>query len=343
MEVDISKKVNYILKYSLPGLVLLALLCAAGIWFYQQQNNVLTIHDAQITGNLVSTKVKAAGTIEEISVEDGAYVEAGQVIARLQVNVTEEQLKQLQQTVDLAQKNLNTIKAGTTITQPIVSGGGDSSAAQAELARASTNMERMDQLYSLGAISAAKRDAAAADYAAAQAAVHAASQSSVSYQSTLQPSSPEVIRNAELQVKQAKAALEAAKQDSTATEIQAPVAGTIYYTDVTVGTKVKAGQTILNIGDASNIWLEAYIRPEQKTKIRLGQFTSYVVDNHKLQGTVFDIKDPADSEAASNKNTEGAAPEQTDSDKVTLKISLPTNLDFELKPGMKADVQFSIK
>ena len=341
MEVDISKKVNNVLKFWLPVLVLVAMICAGGIWFLLQRNDVLTIHDAQISCTMVNAKTKAAGTIDEILVEEGDHVEAGDVIARVKVDITEDQIHQLEQTVELAQKNLTTIKAGTTVTTPVVNGGGGGgAAAQAELERASSNLERMNRLYEMGAVSAVRRDAAASEYAAAQAAVNAGSASSVNYQSVVQPSSPEAIKNAELQVKQAQAALDAAKQDAGATVITAPVAGTVFYTDVQAGTKVKAGQTVINIGDSGNLWLEAHIKPEQKTKVSLGQFASYTIETRKLQGTVFDIKDPADNQDASDANTEGTADEDS---RITIKVSLPSNTGLTLKPGTKAVLQLTVK
>ena len=387
MEVDITKKVNYMVKYGLAGLLVLALLCAGGVWFYQHHHAYLTIYDAKVTSTMVSTKARADGTVEELLVEDGAHVEAGDVIAHIKVNITDEQLQQLQQTVDLAKQNLEQLKAGTMVSQPaaapapVVSAPADNSAARAEASRARARLNRMNQLFEMGAISAVKRDEAEADYNAAEAAASAApavsvpSTSAASFHTSVQPTSPEVLKQAELQVKQAEAALETAKQDAQATDIVAPVAGTVYYTDAVAGSDVKAGQTIVNIGDAGNIWLEASVTRNQKNKARLGQFVSYTIDGHNLQGTILDIIDPQDAPqpepadsaaddqqtdasaaqsdngnkdgspdvtaAVKQKNTEGTQP-VLDPDKITIKISLPTSTDFTLRPGMKAMVKLSI-
>ena len=387
MEVDITKKVNYIVKYGLAGLLVLALLCAGGVWFYQHHHAYLTVYDAKVTSTMVSTKARADGTVEELLVEDGAHVEAGDVIAHIKVNITDDQLQQLQQTVDLAKQNLEQLKAGSTVSQPsaapapVVRVPTDNSAARAEAAQARARLNRMNQLFEMGAISAVKRDQAEADYNAAEAAASSApsvtvqSTPSASYHTSIQPTSPEVLKQAELQVKQAEAALETAKQDAQATDIVAPVAGTVYYTDTAVGSDVKAGQTIVNIGDAGNIWLEASVTRSQKDKARLGQFVSYVIDGHNLQGTILDIIDPQDAPqteaavpaaddqqtddsavqgsngnhadnsdtgtAGKQKSTEGTQP-ATDPNKITIKISLPTTTDFTLRPGMKAVVKLSI-
>ena len=342
MEVDISRKVNYFVKYGLVGLIAVALLCSAGIWYFQRQNNHMKLYDAQVTSTMVGARTKANGTIAEMDVEDGERVEAGAVLARIAVSVTEEQIQQLEQNLELARRNLAEVQKGQTVTTPVVSGNsGSNAAAQVELARAQSRMQRMNELYDMGAVSAVKRDEAAAEYAAAQAAASAASVPSVTYQTTVQPSSPEVIRSAEIQVRQAEAALEAAKKDSQATEILAPVAGTVYCTDLKEGSEVKAGQTIMNIGDAGNIWLEVRVTPQQKEKIRLGQFVTYDIEGHALQGTVLEIEDDAEAAEESQESTEGSAPMANDG-KSTVKISLPAEVPLDIKPGMKTVVQVAV-
>ncbi|MBQ1335540.1 MAG: efflux RND transporter periplasmic adaptor subunit [Selenomonadaceae bacterium] len=346
MEVDISKKVTYFVKFGLVGLIALALLCSAGVWFYQHRNTHMKVYDAQVTSTMVGVKTKANGKIAEIKVEDGDHVEAGTVLARIEVSVTEEQIQQLQQNLELAQRNLAEIQKGQTITVPmpsVESVGSSNAAAQVELERAASRLQRMNELFEMGAISAVKRDEAAAEYAAAQAAAAAVPSAppSVSYQTMVQPSSPEVIKNAEIQVRQAEAALENAKKDSQATEIVAPVAGTVYLAELAENNEVTAGQTIMNIGDAGNIWVEARVTPEQKSKIRLGQFAEYTIEGRKFQGTVQEIETDDDENAEGMANTEGRAPTEDDG-KFFVKISLPTEAALELKPGMKTVVEFAV-
>jgi len=344
LEVDISKKVTYFVKFGLVGLIALALLCSVGVWFYQHRNTHMKVYDAQVTSTMVGVKTKANGRIAEIKVEDGDHVEAGTVLARIEVSVTEEQIQQLQQNLELAQRNLTEIQKGQTITVPVPSAGVGSSniEAQAELERAASRMQRMNELFEMGAVSAVKRDEAAAEYAAAQAAAASApSIPSVSYQTMVQPSNPEVIKNAEIQVRQAEAALENAKKDSQATEIVAPVAGTVYLADLAENSEVTAGQTIMNIGDAGNIWVEARVTPEQKGRIRLGQFAEYSIEGRKFQGTVQEIETDDDENAEGMANTEGSAPTEDDG-KSFVKISLPTEAALELKPGVKTVVEFAV-
>lgn len=404
LEVDITKKVQYLMKYGLPGLIIIAVLCAGGIYYYQHQHKYFNVYDAQVASSLVASKARTNGTITELVVADGEHVEAGDVIAHIESSITDDQIQQLEQNVALSQRNLDEIKKGQTVTvavpsaapAPAASSSGGSSAS---VASAAACMQRMNELFEMGAISAVQRDQAAADYQAAKAAASssapAASSPAVTYQTTTQPPDPKAVQNAELQLRQAQAALDNAKQDAQQTDIVAPVAGTVYYaSDIMEGAVVTAGQTVANVGNADDIWVEAKVKADQGQKLRLGQFASYEIDGHKLQGSIQDIETAADKAAAdkaaqqeadqalgindnantgsadnanaadnsaadtsqSADNQSGTAaqgspnPKTTtdtenadvDDDTLIVKISIPTGLSFDLKPGMKAIVKFAL-
>lgn len=388
MEVDITEKVKRVLKFGPLALVALAILCALGVWAYQHSQKGLTVYDAKVASTMVGVKAKADGTVTELVVQDGDHVEAGDVIARVQVKITDEQIAQLAQNAELAKQNLAQVQRGQTVTvpqsaasapMPVPQSVGNSQA----VANARARLNRMNELYEMGAISAVKRDQAAADLAAAEAAATPApavsAPAATRYQTMTQPTNPEAVKQAELAVKQAEAALENAKQDAQATEIVAPVSGTVYLgDDIQEGADLKAGATVASIGDASNIWVEARLSPNQKGKIRLGQFVSYTIEGKKYQGTVLDIVDSADaqpdtaasgslpaaseekdeavqtssiSEDADNvsgdetedsksSNTEGNAPDMSDG-RLIVKVSLPKDMADTLRPGIDAVVRFS--
>ena len=247
-------------------------------------------------------------------------------------------------TVELSERNLEQLKQGQTVTVPNYEAAASSynPAAQQNLASAAARMQRMNELFEMGAISAVKRDEAAAEYAAAQAAASQSSAPAVSYRTMTQPTDPKIIEQAELQLKQAQAALNNARKDSQATEIVAPVAGTLYYTDVKADSEVKPGQTIVRIGDAGNLWLEARLTADQLEKVRLGQYASYEVEGHDLSGTVQEIQDNNADGQESAQNTEPQEEKEGTDGKQIVKISVPVNLSFDLRPGMKASVRFAL-
>ena len=351
MEIDITSKAKNIIRFGLLGLVILALAAGGGVYFYQHQHKSLTVYDAKAAGTMVSAKAATDGTITEILVHDGDHVEAGDVIARIAPSITEEQIQQLQQNLDLSRKNLEQLKKGTQTTVPAATAVPSiDSGAQQRAEQAYSRLQRMNELFSMGAISAVKRDEAAAEYAAAQAAVsqpaHAAS---APVQTMTIPANPEIIQQAEAQVKQAEAALANAQSDQKATEILAPAAGTVILTDeIAENSSVKADQVIAELLDSGNMWLEAAVSPEQAKKIRLGQFASYILDNHSLQGSVKDILDPAEKQENESADT---APSDDDKDDkkedaadepVIVRVSIPSDLSFTVKPGMTAAVSFTV-
>ena len=203
-------------------------------------------------------------------------------------------------------------------------------------------MERMNQLYEMGAVSAVKRDEAAAAYQAAVAAGSASASydSNVVYDTTVQAASPEAIKKAELQLRQAQAALERAKGNAAATEITAPVDGTVYIGELAEGMEVQAGQVLANVGNSDSMWIEAYLEPEQQDSVRLGQVADYYVDRKKYEGLVMEINQPVeDEQQEAAGNTEGSYGEAA-SGKLVVRISISPEDASGMKIGENAEVRF---
>ena len=329
MEVDITEKAKNFIRFGLLGLIVLAALAGGGLYLYQHSNRSFTVRDAVVVGNESVITAKGDGKITELLVQDGDYVEEGAVIARVESKITPEDIAQLEQNVQLAQQSYAQLQKGTTaISQapaPVVDSG-----AQQRAANAYARMQRMNELFSMGAISAAKRDEAAAAYASAQAAANAAPSVSAP-QTTVIPTSPEVLKQAELQVKQAEAALANAKNDQQATEIVATAAGVVSLAEgIAADSELKNEQEIARIQASNDAWLEAKLTETQAAKVRLGEFVNYEIDGHKLQGTVQDM----------------IAPENDDSDEeqakslTMVKISLPAEVSFTIKSGMTGIIEF---
>lgn len=344
-EIDISEKVKRAIKFGLPALLLLSVAVASIVWYALYGTGDLVVRDARVSSSMVGARVRVAGTVSEVLVKDGDAVKAGDVIARIKVNVTEEQLKQLQQTVELTQKNLDQLKQGITVRTPrVVSASASASAgvSAGEVERARSRMERMNQLYEMGAVSAVKRDEAAAAYQAAVAASSASASydSNVVYDTTVQAASPEAIKKAELQLRQAQAALERAKGSAAATDITAPVDGTVYIGELAEGMEVQAGQVLANVGNSDSMWIEAYLEPEQQDSVRLGQVADYYVDRKKYEGLVMEINQPVeDEQQEAAGNTEGSYGEAA-SGKLVVRISISPEDASGMKIGENAEVRF---
>ena len=274
------------------------------------------------------------GTLTELLVNDGDKVEAGQVIAKMKVVVTPEQIEALQKAYDEAKVNYDNleqqVKASMVVSQPVVtsSSTGNVAAAQARLDAAAANKQKMDKLYSIGAVSAT-------EYAAAQSALVAASTPQVVEQQANVSSAPskelsEALATAQIQLNQAKAALDQAQSDDNFADITAPVSGIIYLTDFKQGDELKQGDVFINVGNTKNLWVEAPLTEEQYAKVHQGQFVHYSVDDMDLTGTVLEVTHQ-DSEDEENKNLVTAA-----------KISFPDELKDKVLPGADVTVQITI-
>ena len=331
MEVDVTEKAKNFIRFGLIGLIVLAALAGGGLYLYQHSNRGFVVSDAMVVGSESVITAKGDGKITEVLVQDGDYVEEGTVIARVESKITPEDIAQLEQNVQLAQQSYAQLQKGTTTVAQAPAAPVVDSGAQQRAANAYARMQRMNELFSMGAISAAKRDEAAAAYAAAQAAANAAPAAAAAPQTTVIPTSPEVLKQAELQVKQAEIALANAKNDQQATEIVATASGVISLAEgLAADSELKNEQEVARIQASNDAWLEAKLTENQAAKVRLGQFVNYEIDGHKLQGTVKDIAAPENDES------------ETDQSKslTIVKISLPADPSFTIKSGMSGKIEF---
>ena len=339
METDITEKIKPIIRYSLPIILIIAALLVFGIFKWNEAKTVLNISDAKLTSSLVHVSAQSDGTLTEILVNDGDKVEAGQVIAKVKVITTPEQIEALQKACDEAQANFDNIeqqiKSSTTTTQTVVSSApssGNIAAAQARVDAAAAQAEKMSKLYSIGAVSATQYTEAQSEYSAAQAALSAASAPQQVTRQVQTPTAPskelsEALASAQVQLEQAQAALNQAQSDDNYADITAPVSGIIYLTDFKQGDELKQNDVFINIGNTKNLWVEAPLTEEQYNKVHPGQFVHYTVDDLDLTGTVLEVTHADDS----------------DNNLITAaKISFPDDMIDKVTPGADVTVQITL-
>lgn len=339
METDITEKIKPIIRYSLPIILIIAALLVFGIFKWNEAKTVLNISDAKLTSSLVHVSAQSDGTLTEILVNDGDKVEAGQVIAKVKVITTPEQIEALQKACDEAQANFDNIeqqiKSSTTTTQTVVSSApssGNIAAAQARVDAAAARAEKMSKLYSIGAVSATQYTEAQSEYSAAQAALSAASAPQQITREVQTPTAPskelsEALASAQVQLEQAQAALNQAQSDDNYADITAPVSGIIYLTDFKQGDNLKQNDVFINIGNTKNLWVEAPLTEEQYNKVHPGQFVHYTVDDLDLTGTVLEVTHADDS----------------DNNLITAaKISFPDDMIDKVTPGADVTVQITL-
>ena len=349
---------------------------AIGYGAFKHNHSVTEIHieGAKVTGTLISVRTLVDGKINEFLFNDGEEVAAGDVIARLEVEVNEETIAQLENTVELAKENLETLKLGQTVKVPVkrvraIPAAPTTSAPQknSTLASLEERANRMKELFEMGAVSKKDMEAAVAAYENARAAGTPAPASSgttyveeIEYVDQWQPTPAAVIQNAENAIKQAELSLNVALQEAQETEVVSPVSGTIYYIAES-DKELIAGNSIARIGDSNELWLEAEVPEDIFNRITLGMPVDYVLEGRNLAGTVIEKVEPNINQEVSEEENSSAWIPPTDenehpeyipktnenaderpNDKYILKFSIPTERDFECKPNSSAEVKIKL-
>lgn len=303
--VDITGRAKNWIRFGL----IIPLAIAAGLGYgafeqrYHEEN--LQIKNARVEGTMLAVRTLVDGKVSEVIFEDGAEVRAGDVIARLEVSVTEEAIRQLENTVKLAKQNLEDLKLGQIVKVPVKTvrtiqtapqtieyGAGRSSS---EVASLLERANRMDELYEMGAVSRVQRDAARAAYERALAESYTPPPTyiepesivveEIEYVDQWQPTPPEALQNAENAIKQAELSLNVALQEAQENEIIAPISGTIFYVTEMDGD-LTAGNAVARIGDGKELWLSAEVDEKTFNRVKLGNLVSYVIAGRNLSGTV---------------------------------------------------------
>ena len=307
--IDLTETVKKFIRFSLVGVLVTAMVIGYAEFKYWHKDETIQLDDAKVVGTMVSVRVLANGKVKELLFEDGAEVKAGDVIARLEVAITEEEIQQLENTVQLARDNYAELAAGQWVKVPVqrervtyppappptVSYSGSSG----NLAKLEERANRMAELFEMGAVSAVQRDAARRAY---ESALAESSSPSYEYSSAapapiieyyteyvdeFRETPPEVLAGAEQAIKQAELSLNVAKQEARETDVIAPVSGTIYY-GVEVEQELVAGDSVSRIGDSRELWLEVEVTEELFNKIPLGKLVSYKIDGKEIFGTVIE-------------------------------------------------------
>ncbi|HOE16414.1 MAG TPA: efflux RND transporter periplasmic adaptor subunit [Syntrophorhabdaceae bacterium] len=293
-----------------------------------------------LSGNVEVTEAnigfKIPGRLAERPVDEGQRVKKGDLLARLDSAEPESIVRQNRAALEEAETKLAELKAGSR-KQEIGQAAANVDAHEAELLRIRKDYERAELLYKNGAISAAQYDAAKSSYDSRAAMVNNAREAL-----SLVKEGPrkEDIRMAEHRVAQLSAALATSEERLKDTVLYAPFEGVILRKNAELGETVAQGTPVFILGDLDNPWIKVYVKEDKLGLVKPGQKAKVTTDTFKgksYEGTVSYVS----SEAEFTPKTV-----QTQEERVKLvfgvKVSVK-NENWELKPGMPADVQIEVK
>jgi HlyD family secretion protein len=249
------------------ALVVIALLLVAGIWIYSVRGS----GPVPIVGVVRATEVRVEpevdGQLISISVEKGARVHAGDILAKLSAVELTAQADQARAALASATANRNNVYAGVrreqvdSLKDGIAKANARLQYLELQLTRTSTLAR--ESFESQQALDQAENDAAGAraDVAEAQA----------NYDAAVAGPTREERAIADAQVLAAAAALAVLERRLDKMVLRAPADGVVSVIAAEVGENVRAGQPILMVEAAGEQWLSFNVREDYLNGLAIGK------------------------------------------------------------------------
>ncbi|WP_447908321.1 EmrA/EmrK family multidrug efflux transporter periplasmic adaptor subunit [Serratia fonticola] len=241
---------------------------ASATWWYFNSRNVQSTDDAYVMGNQVTISSQVNGSVVSVNYTNTDLVQQGDVLVNLDdtdANLNFKKVKnKLAETVrKTKQIYVNDAQYNANI-------------AQAKIAyqQAQADYQRRTQLMGAGAFSKEDLQHARNAVSSSKAALDVAIEQYRSNRTLIQNSTLEqqpAILLAAAQMREAWLALQR-------TKIRSPVTGYVAQRNVQVGETLSAGQALLSIVPADQLWIDANFKETQLSGVRIGQKVSVVSD-----------------------------------------------------------------
>lgn len=292
------------------------------------------------TGTIEAVEVRIAskilGEVKEIRVEEGARVKRGEVLALVEHDSLDLQLKQAEAALDLAQAQADLVRKGARA-EDIRQAEAALKQAVAGLEVARKDAERMRELALKGSATVKQRDDAEARLTVAQA-QHGQALEMLKKVRTI--SRPEEIRAADARLAQAEAAADLLRRTILDCTVAAPADGVITRRLAEPGEYVIPGGGLLVLSRLDSVHVMIYLTTAEVGHVRLGDAAEVRIDafpDRPFPGQVTYISPEAEF---TPKNV------QTKDDRVKLvfgvKVEIP-NPDGHLKPGLPCDAAIRLR
>jgi HlyD family secretion protein len=266
---------------------LLVILCialaGAALWYWRLQHiNQPVLDYASGNGRIEATEIliaaKTPGRISAILVNEGDFVIAGQILAKMDTSVLQAQereakarLRQAEIAIDIAKSRLEQRKIEKTAAQAVVA------QRQAEIERAKTRLDRSKTLTSSRAVSLQQLDDDQAAFLSAQAMLRAAEANVLAAQSAIITAKAQIV-GAEADVEAMKAAVERIQADLEDSVLKAPIDGRVQFKVAQAGEVVGSGGVVLNMMDLTDVYMTFFLPTAAAGRIAVGAEARIILD-----------------------------------------------------------------
>ncbi len=237
---------------------------------------------AQGNGRLEAVEIdvatKLAGRVKEILAEEGAFVAAGDVLARMDTDAllaqrreAEAQLRRATIAVETARSQVTQREAERTAALAVVA------QREAELDAAQRRFARSAQLAPHGTVPEQRLDDDRAQHQAAQAAVSLARAQVAAAEAALGTARSEVI-GAQSAVDATKATIERIQVEIDDSVLKSPRDGRVQYRIAQPGEVLAAGGRVLNLIDVNDVYMSFFLPTVEAGKVAQGTEVRLVLD-----------------------------------------------------------------
>ncbi len=245
--------------------------------YYRYLESHVTTDDAYVDGTVALVSSRVAGTVTNVYVEDNWTVKEGQLLLTLdprdfdvRVDQAQAQLERARQSVDELYAGVQAAKSGVSLTV-------------SQRKQAQIDFDRAKSLKEQGVISIEQYDQANTGLRIAMAdealAEHQLTQAEAALGSQNDDHGhDDHSRYAIPVVRQAEAALQAAKLDLGYTKLTAPFTGVVTHKTAHAGNRVQVGEPLLAIVPLGKLYITANFKETQLTDVRVGQKAEVVAD-----------------------------------------------------------------
>lgn len=259
----------------------IAVVIAAAAWWMLRPPG-LPAGFASSNGRIEATEVdiatKTAGRIESIIVKEGQFVRQGEVLARMDTRVLNEQrleaaaqIKEAQSAVAAAKALLDQRQSEMRASEAIVK------QRQAELDSTSKRHARSSTLSQRGAVSAQQLDDDRAAAESGRAALESARAQVSAARAAIEAARTSIIQ-AQTRVEAAQATERRIMADIDDSELKAPRDGRIQYRVAEPGEVLAAGGRVLNMVDLADVYMTFFLPTEQAGLLAIGSEVRIILD-----------------------------------------------------------------
>lgn len=259
---------------------LLVVIAAAAWWMLRPSG--MPAGFASSNGRIEATEVdiatKTAGRIAAILVNEGQFVRQGEILARMDIRVLNEQrleaaaqIKEAESAIAAAKALLDQRQSEMRATEAVVK------QRQAELNSAAKRHARSSTLSQRGAVSAQQLDDDRATAESARAALESARAQVSAARAAIEAARTSIIQ-AQTRVEAAQATERRIIADIDDSELKAPRDGRVQYRVAEPGEVLAAGGRVLNMVDLSDVYMTFFLSTEQVGPLALGSEARIILD-----------------------------------------------------------------